>query len=207
MEFRVKRVKEELILINLFYFFSKTFFYEDKEHNQRYEYMYERYNEMKRQFEVDKDLLFYMEDKNEIIAGLTIKNRNEKDEATIGMLAVSRNYRNKGIAEMLMRTAEDECSKKGIKFLSLGARVNALNFYKKMGYNPMLMVQIYDFETIENVKNVNDRYKNYPIINEYKDVAYGFVFFEIENLLIKDINHFENNLDVCNVQYVFTKEL
>ena len=108
---------------------------------------------------------------------------------------------------MLMRTAEDECSKRGIKFLSLGARVNALNFYKKMGYKPTLMVQIYDFESIENVKNVNDKYKKYSIINEYKNVAYGFVFFEIDDLLIEDINHFEENLDVCNAQYVFTKEL
>ncbi|XMB86760.1 GNAT family N-acetyltransferase [Mycoplasmatota bacterium WC44] len=207
MEYMIKTVETIDKLNKLFYFFSRTFYHEDKARKTNYNFMNERYEEMKKQFLLDPSLLFYVEHNMEIVAGLTIKNRKENNIATIGLIAVKKEFRGMGIGELLIKSTEDICNQKGIVKLNLGARPYSIDFYSKIGYSPTLMVQIFDFETIENVKKVNENYKNFSVINEYKDVAYGYIFFEIDEVDVEIIKHFEDKLDVCQVLYVFTKDI
>jgi len=129
------------------------------------------------------------------------------NSATIGMLAVSEEFRKQGLAGILLSKAEEVAISKGIKKLNLGARPTAIEFYRKMGYDFTLMVQVFDFETIDNVLELNIDYRNFPVLNTFQDVTYGFVFFAVDNLIIEDLQYFESKLDICSVLFVFTKNI
>lgn len=202
----IKTVHSKEKLKELFDFFSKIFFEESKKNDEKYSQMTERYNEMETQFETDPELLLYIENKNKIIAGVTIKNRKES-KATVGILAVAEEYRGQELAVKLMTEIEDRCVKKGIKHLNLGARPRASKFYYRLGWHPALMVQVFDFETVEHVLEINEGFRNFNVLNTMKQPAYGFVFFEVNEIDSEVIKHFENNLEVCNVIYVFDKTL
>ena len=71
---KINTVENEKDLKRLFNFLSKTFYADAKKNGEHYYTMYERYNEMKKQFLIDKDMLMFIENDNEIIAGITGKN-------------------------------------------------------------------------------------------------------------------------------------
>lgn len=58
---------------------------------------------------------------------------NDK-EATIGRVAVIRNHRNKGYAKFMMENAIEFIKKQDIDKIHIGAQVQALGFYEKLGF-------------------------------------------------------------------------
>ena len=58
----------------------------------------------------------------------------ENDEYRIGRLAVIKEYRGKGIGQLIVRCAEDKILEIGGKEIVLSAQVRAKGFYEKMGY-------------------------------------------------------------------------
>ena len=56
------------------------------------------------------------------------------NEATIGRVAVLKNYRNKGVASIMMREAINVIKLNGAKTIHIGAQVGALTFYEKFGF-------------------------------------------------------------------------
>lgn len=58
----------------------------------------------------------------------------EGNQATIGRVAVLKEYRNKGYAKFLMEKVIKFIKEKGIKKAHIGAQVQAVGFYQKLGF-------------------------------------------------------------------------
>ena len=202
----IKVVKNQQELKSLFNFFASTFYDDAIEFNEHYYTMGERYEEMLKQFEIDNNFIFYIEENDKIIGGITAKNMDlESKKITLSIIAISKNYRRKGYAKKLVEHFEKLCTEKGIKNIELGARFRACSLYEKLNYKPSLMVQVFDFSTIDDVKNSNSL--NLKIKSEWQGGTYGFILFEVNKVSEKYIKMFESNVKTAHAQYIFEKEL
>ena len=202
----IKTVKSEKELKNLFDILSEIFYDDTVENKEHYYTMSERYEEMKFQFKNDKDFMMYIEDNNRIVAGLTGKNLDfEKKKITIGVLAVKKEYRMKGLATKLVNEFENRCRKKKIEHIDLGARSRACNFYKNLNYNYSLMVQVFDFVTLNDVRKLNKF--NLNEIYSWQGETYGFIKFKVNCIDKEIIDYFEKNIKTAYAQYIFEKDI
>lgn len=203
---KIKTIKTENKLKEVFSFMAKLFYDEAKEYDEHYFTMSERYTEMLEQFKKDNELLLYMEEDGKVIAGLTSKNMNlDKQKITLGVMAVSKNHRRKGYGKELVLEFEKRCIEKGIKHIDLGARYRACPLYIALGYKPSLMVQVFDFATVNNIKKANTLKLESTF--EWQGDAYGFIFFAVDAVKEEYIKHFESNVENSQAQYVFEKDL
>lgn len=202
----IKTVKSEKKLKQLFNILSEIFYDDAVENKEHYYTMSERYEEMKLQFKNDKDFLMYIEDNNKIVAGLTGKNLDfKKKKITIGVLAVKKEYRMNGLATKLINEFENRCKKKKIEHIDLGARFGACNLYKKLNYNYFLMVQVFDFVTIDDVRKLNKF--NLDEIYSWQGETYGFIKFKVNCINKEIIDYFEKNIKTAYAQYIFEKDI
>ena len=106
----IKTVETLKDLKRLFDFLTEVFYDEAVEYNEHYFTMSERYEEMKVQFEVDKNLLMYIEKRGKIVAGITAKGMKKDDgKITLGVMAVAKSERRKGLAKELVLEFEKRC--------------------------------------------------------------------------------------------------
>lgn len=204
MEIKTIQTKEKLK--EVFNFLSKLFYEEAKEYNEHYYTMSERFTEMSEQFEKDNELLLYIEEDGKIVAGLTSKGMDkEKKKITLGVMGVAQDYRRKGYAKFLITEFEKRCKEKEILHIDLGARFRACPLYMAMEYRVSLMVQVFDFETIEDVKNANNF--NLKEGFSWQGDTYGFVFFDVPQVDEKYIKNFENKVNTAHAQFIFEKDL
>lgn len=202
----IRTVKSEKKLKQLFNVLSEIFYDDAKENKEHYYTMSERYEEMKLQFKNDKNFLMYIEDGNQIVAGLTGKNLGfENKKITIGVLAVKKEYRMKGLATKLVGEFENRCEKKKIEHIDLGARFRACKFYKNLNYNYSLMVQVFDFVTIDDVRKLNKF--NLDEICSWQGETYGFINFNINCIDKEFVDYFEKNIKTAYAQYIFKKDI
>ena len=106
-------------------------------------------------------------------------NKNSK-KITLSILAVSNSERKKGLARELVLEFEKRCKIKKIKYIELGARFRACSFYEKLSYNYCLMIQVFDFSTIEDVRNKN-KY-NFEEISSFQGETYGCICFKVPSI-------------------------
>lgn len=152
----IKVVKNEQELKELFYFIARTFYLDAIQNNERYYILQERYNEMKEQFNIDNNMLMYIEREGNIIAGITGKNMSHKYKSiNIGVLAVTYSERGKDFAKMLIKEFENKCIERAIEHIKLGARFRAAFLYQKLDYNFSLMIQVFDFVNINEIRKNN----------------------------------------------------
>ncbi len=202
----IKTVKNKKELKKVFEFLSMTFYDDAKKNNEHYFTMSERLIEMEKQLEVDNELLMYIEEDKKIIAAITGKGMDtEKKKITLGVIAIDPNYRKKGYAKAMINEFEKRCKDKGIKHIDLGARFRACPLYIKLGYKPSLMIQVFDFANIDDVKKANKF--NLKEGFSWQSDAYGFVFFEIDEIKEEYIDWFEQNVKTAHAQYIFEKDL
>lgn len=202
----IKTVKNKKELKKVFDFLSMTFYDDAKKNNEHYFTMSERLMEMKKQLEVDNELLMYIEEDRKIIAAITGKGMDtEKKKITLGVIAIDPNYRKKGYAKALINEFEKRCKDKGIKHIDLGARFRACPLYIKLGYKPSLMIQVFDFANIDDVKKANKF--NLKEGFSWQSDAYGFIVFEIDEIKEEYIDWFEQNIKTAHAQYIFEKDL
>lgn len=202
----IKTVKSEKKLKKLFNILSEIFYDDAIENEEHYYTMSERYEEMKLQFKNDKNFLMYIEDSNKIVAGLTGKNLDlKKKKITIGVLAVKKEYRMNGLATKLINEFENRCKKKKIEHIDLGARFGACNLYKNLNYNYSLMVQVFDFITIDDVRKLNKF--NLDEIYSWQGETYGFIKFKVNCINKEIIDYFEKNIKTAYAQYIFEKDI
>ena len=62
----------------------------------------------------------------------------------------------------------------------MGARFRVCLLYINLGYKPKLMVQVFDFARVEDVRKAN--VDNLKEDIEYQDDVYGFIFFDIDGV-------------------------
>ena len=202
----IKTVKNKQELKKVFDFLSMTFYDDAKKNKEHYFTMSERLMEMEKQLEVDNELLMYIEKDKKIIAAITGKGMDtEKKKITLGVIAIDPNYRKKGYAKAMINEFEKRCKDKGIKHIDLGARFRACPLYIKLGYKPSLMIQVFDFANIDDVKKANKF--NLKEGFSWQSDAYGFVFFEIDEIKEEYIDWFEQNVKTAHAQYIFEKDL
>lgn len=202
----IKTVKNKKELKKVFDFLSMTFYDDAKKNKEHYFTMSERLMEMEKQLEVDNELLMYIEKDKKIIAAITGKGMDtEKKKITLGVIAIDPNYRKKGYAKALINEFEKRCNDKGIKHIDLGARFRACPLYIKLGYKPSLMIQVFDFANIDDVKKANKF--NLKEGFSWQSDAYGFIFFEIDEIKEEYIDWFEQNVKTAHAQYIFEKDL
>lgn len=202
----IKTISDLTKLKNVFYFISKTFYEDALKYNEHYFTMSERFLEMEEQLKNDNELLLYIEEKGEIIAALTSKKINkEKKKITLGIIAVKTEYRRNGLAKELIIEFEKRCKNKGIYHIDLGSRYRACPLYTSLGYKPSLMIQVFDFSTIDDIKKEN--IFGLEIEDEFQDITYGFIIFKVDRVINEYINHFEKNVKNCFTQYIFKKDI
>ena len=204
--YKVEIVNSKEDLKEVFNFLSETFYKDAKKHKEHYFTMSERFEEMNKQFDTDKSFLMYIKDGKRIIAGITGKNSNPKDEKiTLGVLAVDEEYRLKWLASKLVKVFEKTCKEKGIKHIDLGTRFRAVQLYLKLKYNYSLMIQVFDFKTIDDVRKEN-KY-NFEEGFSFQGDTYGFIFYKVDDVKEEYLKHFEKNVPTAHAQYIFEKDL
>ena len=148
----------------------------------------------------------YVEENGKVIAGITGKGMDkEKQKITLGVMAVDPNYRRKGLARLLINEFEKRCKEKEILHIDLGARFRACPLYISMNYKPSLMIQVFDFASVEDVKNQN-KY-NFEEGFSWQGDGYGFIFYKIDEVKEEYIEWFEKNVKTAHAQYIFEKDL
>lgn len=204
--YKIETVKNEEELKKVFNFLAEVFYDDAKQHNEHYFTMTERLEEMKKQLNIDNELLMYVEENGEVIAGITGKGMDkEKQKITLGVMAVDSNHRRKGLARLLINEFEKRCKGKGILHIDLGARFRACPLYISMNYKPSLMVQVFDFTSIEEVKKQN-KY-NFEEGFSWQGDGYGFIFYKIDEVKEEYLEWFEENVKTAHAQYIFEKDL
>ncbi|MDD3341104.1 MAG: GNAT family N-acetyltransferase [Bacilli bacterium] len=202
----IKSVESKEKLREIFTFLSKSFYEDALSHKEHYFIMSERYEEMKEQYKKDKELIIYIEEAGNIVGALTSKNMDLKSKKiTLGVMVVAESHRKRGYARSLIQEFEKACKEKGIAHIDLGARFRACPFYINQGYKPKLMVQVFDFAGIEDIKKAN--IEHLEIEKEYQGETYGFIIFNIDGVDKGKINYFERNVPTAQAQYVFEKDL
>lgn len=193
-------------LKKVFDFLSKTFYEDAKLNDEHYFIMSERFIEMKKQFDIDNEFLMYVLENKKIISAITGKNIDtEEKKITLGIIAVDYNYREKGYATELINEFEKRCKNKGINHIDLGARFRACPLFIKIGYKPSLMIQVYDFVNIDDIKKVNKF--NLKEKYSWQTETYGYIIFEIDEVKRKYIDWFEQNVKTAHAEYIFEKYL
>ncbi|MDD4188377.1 MAG: hypothetical protein PHX04_06485 [Bacilli bacterium] len=67
------------------------------------------------------------------------------------------------------------------------------------------MVLVFDFATVEEVKNANSL--NLKSISEWQGDISRYVFFEVHKVIEEYIKHFEKKVKDAEAQYIFVKDL
>lgn len=204
--YKIETVKNEGEIKKVFNFLAEIFYDDAKKHNEYYFTMTERLEEMKKQFEIDNEMLMYIEKNGKVIAGITGKGMDkEKQKITLGVMAVDSNYRRQGLARLLINEFEKRCKEKEILHIDLGSRFRACPLYTSMNYKPSLMIQVFDFVSIEDVRNKN-KYKFEEGFSWQGD-GYGFIFYKVNEIKEEYIKWFEENVKTAHAQYIFEKDL
>ena len=80
------------------------------------------------------DIIVIAEDNDDIIGCVMIHPADNAEVLKLRQMAVAGNWQGKGIGNMLMKAAEQQCLEKGAKKIVLHARITAQTFYEKLGY-------------------------------------------------------------------------
>ena len=110
-----------------------------------------------------------------------------------------------GLARKLVNEFENRCKKKKIEHIDLGARFRACNLYKNLNYNYSLMVQVFDFITIDDVRKLNKF--NLDEIYSWQGETYGFIKFNVNCIDKEIVDYFEQNIKTAYAQYIFEKDI
>ena len=124
---------------------------------------------------------------------------------TLGIIAVNKKERGNDVAKSLVLEFEKRCKDKNIKHIDLGARFRACPLYQKLNYKYSLMIQVFDFATVDDVKKAN-KY-NFKESFLYQGDTYGFIFYTVDKVKKEYINYFEKHVKTAHAQYIFEKDL
>ncbi|HHH78251.1 MAG TPA: GNAT family N-acetyltransferase [Thermoplasmatales archaeon] len=73
-------------------------------------------------------------DEGEVV-GVSRLHFNSREEAQVRYMAVEERHRGKGVGTMMLAELEKKAREKGGSYIILNARENAIDFYKKNGYD------------------------------------------------------------------------
>ncbi|MDF2671944.1 MAG: Acetyltransferase domain [Clostridiales bacterium] len=79
------------------------------------------------------NVLIYAEFDGKVISAVLGRPENN-DSLVMGFVACDEKFRNQGITRSLVNDFENNAKMLGFKYITLGARPNANNFYEKCGY-------------------------------------------------------------------------
>lgn len=79
--------------------------------------------------------IVYLDDGKPICTGRCYKDKEDENNYHIGRVAVIKQYRNRHLGSLIMKTLEDYIRQIGGKSVQLSAQVTAMKFYNNCGYN------------------------------------------------------------------------
>ncbi|MCL2772944.1 MAG: GNAT family N-acetyltransferase [Oscillospiraceae bacterium] len=112
-------------------------------------------------FNEHPELLLYAKIDGEICGSVFAWEDN--GDITVGHCGVLNEYQKQGVGKALMLETENRVKNLDFHGISLGSAESAEGFYEKLGYTGALLIQS-DTHSIEELKFMNEREKNYDII-------------------------------------------
>jgi GNAT superfamily N-acetyltransferase len=149
------------------------------------------------------DLLIYVEDKGQILGTVFGRIGDNKDNITLGMVAVSPGHRRCGIGSALMKAIEVRALRHDFTTILLGAKQDAEPFYLKCGYTPFLFIQAPNI-TLDELRSLNI---SYPEAWSYEGDGWARLMITtpvIDRVLQQQYNE---RFPYCSTQTVFIKHL
>lgn len=146
------------------------------------------------------ELLIYAENEGNVI-GLAF-GWVENECITISIVEVDVNYRNQGIASMLLGTLESNAIKKGYHSFSLGGRRHAEGFYIKQGYTSSLFIQSKHPRTLDELRSINKIYKEAWCYDDGIDIRLSLLTKVIDRELQ---DSYDKTFPECNTITLFNK--
>lgn len=128
------------------------------------------------------------------------------DYLLLSELAVAKKFRGRHFGGLLVQAFEKQAVKEGFKRIKLGAQKEAIDFYKKQGYIPSILVQIRKKNSKIRIKQLFKKYK--PIsVKESK----GVMLIELEclrkNTPLDLLDKLKKEFNAFSTQYLFTKDI
>lgn len=80
------------------------------------------------------DVIVIAENNDDIIGCVMIHPTDNTEVLKLRQMAVADKWQGKGVGNLLMKAAEQQCRDKGARKIILHARVTAQTFYEKLGY-------------------------------------------------------------------------
>lgn len=148
------------------------------------------------------ELLLYAEKEGNII-GLAF-GRVENGRITVSLLEVDENFRNEGIGSKLLSILEGNAAKSGYHNITLGGIREAEKFYIKQGYTPSLFIQSKHPRTLDELRALNNKYKEAWCFNDGIDVRLSLLTKIIDREL-QDM--YEKEFPECNTITLFNKTI
>jgi len=85
--------------------------------------------------DMEKESIHLMVCDEDEVVGVSRLHFNSREEAQVRYMAVDERYRGKGIGTMMLAELEKKAREKGASYIILNARENAVDFYRKNGYD------------------------------------------------------------------------
>ena len=85
--------------------------------------------------DMEKESIHLMVCDEDEAVGVSRLHFNSREEAQVRYMAVDERYRGKGIGTMMLAELEKKAREKGASYIILNARENAVDFYRKNGYD------------------------------------------------------------------------
>lgn len=139
---------------------------------------------------------------NELIG--VIQGFPREDYFLMSEIAVSKKFRSRGFGALLVNEFEKRAKQKKFKKIKAGAQNNAVNFYKKLGYIPSILIQINKKDKIKDFEKLIKKYK----IMSLKEIDDNIIIeIGYQKLDISFLDELKKEFNAFSTQYIFTKYL
>lgn len=122
-----------------------------------------------------------------------------EDYILISEIAIDERFRNRGFGHLLIKAFEKEIKTK--EKIKVGAQDGTVNFYKSIGYQPSIFMQVKKENFDKN------QFKGYKVI--YQKEYDGIIGFEIvcKEVNLNLLNRLKKKFNPLSVQYLFSSQI
>ncbi len=129
-----------------------------------------------------------------------------EDYLLLSELAVVKEFRGRNFGRLLVQAFEKQAVKKDFKKIKLGAQDESIDFYKKQGYAPSILIQTRKKNSKTRLGQLLKKYK--PIsIKENKDIMIIELECPKKNTPLEVLDKLKKEFNAFSTQYLFTKKV
>lgn len=128
------------------------------------------------------------------------------DYLLLSEFAVAQKFRGRNFGRLLVKAFEKQAVKAGFKTIKLGAQEEAIDFYKRLGYAPSILVQVKKSDCKNKLVGLLKKYKQ-ESVKENKGVLLIELKCFAKNTPVSLLNKLKKEFGAFSTQYLFTKKL